>query len=611
MDTKKEILSRFFGYETFRTGQAELIDAQIAGRDVFGIMPTGGGKSICYQIPALALDGVALIISPLISLMKDQVSALCNAGIPAAFINSTLSSAQVQTALRRMCNGEYKIVYVAPERLMTDSFIAAVQRISVSMVVVDEAHCISQWGQDFRPSYLQITDFIRQLPSRPVISAFTATATKQVQEDIVSLLDLRNPLRIITGYDRPNLFFDVRHPKKKSDELLSLLSKYEGQSGIIYCSTRKETEKVCQLLTEKGFPATRYHAGLDEKERRENQDDFIYDKKQVMVATNAFGMGIDKSNVSYVIHYNMPKSVEAYYQEAGRAGRDGTAADCIMLFASGDIQTARYFIEHTQENPELTWEEREEIKARDLERLNAMVRYCRTDGCFRQYLLRYFGENAPGKCGNCGNCTEEGELQDVTIQAQMIFSCIQRIHNKIGYSLGQALVARILSGSRDKRILELNLDSLTTYGIMKQYSRPHIRSLMDKLEKKGYLHTDTKTGAVALTQKAFPVLRGTEQVLVPMPAESVVQITKAKPVSGEMNKELFEALRELRNSIADELKVPPYVIFSNATLEDMAKKKPQNREEFLQVSGVGKYKEQQYGQRFLEVIREKGSPASN
>ena len=401
---KLPLLKTFFGHEGFRTGQEPLIDALLAGRDVLGVMPTGAGKSVCYQLPALMLPGLTLVISPLISLMKDQVGALLQSGIPAAYINSSLSQEEYFSVMSGARQGEYKLLYAAPERLLTDGFLSLAKRVSISMLAVDEAHCVSQWGQDFRPSYLQIPEFIGRLPKRPVIGAFTATATRQVKEDIAKLLLLDGPLKVTTGFDRPNLFFSVERPKNKITWLYNFLTARPQESGIVYCSTRKQVEAVYETLRARGIPAARYHAGLSDEERRMNQEDFVNDRVRVMAATNAFGMGIDKSNVGFVVHYNMPKDIESYYQEAGRAGRDGSSARCVLLFSPGDVSTAKYLILNSQDNESLTEEEQDILRRRDLERLDRMTGYCKTAGCLRSYLLEYFGEEAPGECGSCGNC---------------------------------------------------------------------------------------------------------------------------------------------------------------------------------------------------------------
>ncbi len=600
---KGQILERVFGYTRFRPGQEALIDGVLAGRDVFGIMPTGGGKSMCYQVPALLLPGITLVVSPLISLMQDQVLALKAAGVPAAYINSTLTESQLRTVFTNLQEGKYKIVYVAPERLDTYGFSSVASRLRISFVAVDEAHCISQWGQDFRPSYLRIASFIKSLTQRPVVGAFTATATQRVREDVERLLDLRDPVRMVTGFDRPNLFFEVLQPKSKDPELLRLLERRKNQSGIIYCSTRKKVERVCRLLQDKGYPATRYHAGLEEQERTVNQEEFIHDRKPIMVATNAFGMGIDKSNVSFVIHYNMPKSLEAYYQEAGRAGRDGTAADCILLFSRGDVETARFLIEQAPDNEELDDEARKRVQLEDLQRLAYMTAYCKTKDCLRGFLLEYFGQAHEGKCGSCGNCGREYTPADVTRQAQMLLSCVKRIQDKLGYAVGKVTVARVLRGSREQKLLQLELDKLSTYGLMKTADRERIYELAEYLEGEGYLRTEPEYRTLQLTPKAAQVLyQGkTVQMLV---KQQALEAQPPAPASAGADPALYEILRKFRGSIAAQNRVPAYVVFNNATLEDMAAKKPVNLTQFKQVTGVGALKAEWYSEAFTRAIRE-------
>lgn len=603
---KYEVLKQYFGHSAFREGQAELIDAILSGRDVLGIMPTGGGKSLCYQVPALMLEGVTLVISPLISLMKDQVMALKDAGVRAAFINSSLTSAQMQTVYRNIRAGAYKIIYVAPERLDGDGFVSLAHSLRVSLVAVDEAHCISQWGQDFRPSYLRILDFIKKMPRRPVVAAFTATATKRVREDIERILQLQKPLKIVTGFDRPNLNFEVLYPKNKAATLRSLIDARPGQNGIVYCATRKSVESICQELQTVGIQATRYHAGLSDEERRKNQEDFLYDRCSVMVATNAFGMGIDKSNISYVIHYNMPKSLEAYYQEAGRAGRDGERADCLLLYSPGDVQTAKFLIQSSGENEALTAEEREAVIEQDIKRLQVMIGYCKTTDCLRGYILGYFGQAHPENCGNCGNCRANFSRQDITAQAQMILSCVKRAYDKLGYSVGATLIIHTLAGSTEQRVLELGLDKLSTYGLMKDVSRTQIRAYMEQLEADSYLEADPVHGGILLTEKAGAVLFRGESVFMTtrtLLAAEKKREKKKNAVVEHIDNSLFETLRALRFQLSQEENVPAYIIFSNATLSDMAAKAPKTMNEFLEVSGVGEVKAERYGKIFMDEIK--------
>lgn len=604
---KYTILKRCFGHAGFRQGQEELIDAVLSGRDALGIMPTGGGKSLCYQVPALLLPGVTLVISPLISLMKDQVTALKKAGIPAGFLNSSLSAEQLRLVYGRARKGEYKLLYIAPERLGTEGFSALTQAIPVSLVAVDEAHCISQWGQDFRPSYLKISEFLAALPRRPVVAALTATATAEVRQDIIRLLGLKDPLCRVTGFDRPNLFFDVQRPRNKMSALLGLLQSRRDKTGIVYCATRASVERICKALCDRGIAATRYHAGLEEAERRQNQDDFTFDRKSVMVATNAFGMGIDKSNVNYVIHYNMPKSLEAYYQEAGRAGRDGESADCILLYSAGDVETAKFLIENGSSG-ELGEAEQALVRQRDYERLNTMAGYCKTTGCLRGYILDYFGQPHSEACGSCGNCLGNYQNEDITVSAQMLLSCVLRVRERLGYYVGKTLIIQTLRGSRDQRVLELGLDTLSTYGLMKALSAEQVRTYIDYLESEGYLRTNSSHFTLEPGESASAVLFGGRQVLMPVrtdrsptgPEKS--RRGKVRPAPAEGSEDLFSALKAVRTRIAQEENVPAYLVFSNATLTDMAAKAPRTMEEFLEVSGVGEVKAARYGEAFLNEI---------
>lgn len=601
-----EVLQQYFGHDAFRDGQEPLVDALLGGRDVFGIMPTGGGKSLCYQVPALMLPGVTLVISPLISLMKDQVMALRDAGVAAAFLNSALSYEEMQRVCRRMETGTYKIVYVAPERLTTEEFVTRAQRMDISLVAVDEAHCISQWGQDFRPSYLKIADFLQTLPRRPLLGAFTATATARVQEDIVRVLGLRNPLRIVTGFDRPNLYFEVQKLQDRMAALIRLIEARRDKSGIVYCATRANVERVCEQLNRRGIAATRYHAGLSAEERQQNQDDFQYDRKTVMVATNAFGMGIDKSNVGFVLHYNMPKSLEAYYQEAGRAGRDGEPADCILLYSGSDIMTAKFLIQNSGENTELREDERAQVLHQDLQRLDCMVGYCKTTACLRGYILDYFGQPHAGTCANCGNCRAAYELLDIRIPAQMILSCIKRVRDALGYSVGATLIVHVLRGSKAKRVLELGLDRLSTYGLMQRVPTVRVREYLDFLELEGYVRTESVHATLELTPKAADVLFGNVTVEMPVrctPEAPKQRRKKAVALPADTSAELLDVLKSVRTRLAQEENVPAYIVFSNATLADMVAKRPHTVEEFLEVNGVGARKSERYADAFLTAIR--------
>ena len=607
----RAVLKQYFGHSAFRPGQERLVNALLSGRDVLGVMPTGAGKSLCYQIPALMLSGVTIVVSPLISLMKDQVAALVQAGIPAAFLNSTLTATQYETVLSRVWRGDYRILYVAPERLETARFLQLVAGLTVPLVAVDEAHCVSQWGQDFRPSYLQIAGFLEQLPRRPVVGAFTATATAQVSDDIVRLLGLREPLVLTTGFDRPNLSFAVEHPQQKGSYLYDFVLRRRDRCGIVYCATRKRVELVCAGLNQRGIEATCYHAGLPDEERRQNQEDFVFDRKPVMVATNAFGMGIDKSNVSYVVHYNMPKNLENYYQEAGRAGRDGEAAECVLLFSPGDVRTARFLIENSHENDGLSEEERKQVLLRDRERLEQMVGYCKTTRCLRSYILEYFGQTPIANCGNCGNCKGQFAERDITIEAQKILSGVARVEQNHPYGLGINLIVLMLRGSREKRVLQLRLDTLSTYGIMKDVSADKLRDYIDLLEKEGYLkRTEGEFPVLRCTRQAREVLfRGKKVAIrerVPSRAERAARRNRAEAPRelSLADNGLFEALRSLRAELAQQENVPAYIIFSNATLVDMAVRHPETRAELMEVSGVGHVKAERYGARFLKAVRD-------
>ncbi len=603
MDAKRTLLKQYYGHSDFRPGQEPLVDALLNHRDVIGVMPTGAGKSICYQLPALLLPGLTLVISPLISLMKDQVTALAQAGVPAAFLNSSLDAEEYRDVYRRIRRGACKLLYIAPERLQAEGFRRLVEDLPISLVAVDEAHCVSQWGQDFRPSYLEIAGLLRSLPERPTVGAFTATATAAVRQDIETLLELQNPLRITTGFDRPNLFFEVVHSKDKDLWLSRFLAEHPAQSGIVYCSTRKTVDSVYASLLAQGIPAARYHAGLEDGERRQNQEGFVFDQARVMVATNAFGMGIDKSNVGFVVHYNMPKDLESYYQEAGRAGRDGGPARCVLLYAPGDVRTAKFLITNSQENQEGDPQRLE----RDLERLNRMIAYCKTGRCLRAEILDYFGEIHGGSCGNCGNCAGDFTDRDITVEAQKILSAVARVEKRYVYGLGAATIIKLLRGSRDKRVLQLGLDQLPTHGALKALDRDRIQRYIDALTEEGYLVTEGgEYPVLRLTAQAGDVLFRGKKVLFRdrvRPAEETAA-PAAPAVSQTADGGLLAALKSLRFRLAQEAGIPAYMVFSNATLTEMAALRPLTMEEFLQVPGVGKVKAERYSRVFLQAIQD-------
>ena len=599
--TKQDVLKQYFGYDTFRGGQEEIIDALLARRDVLAVMPTGAGKSVCYQVPALLLPGITLVVSPLVSLMRDQVTQLVQMGVPAAYLNSSLTYRQYLLALDRAREGRYKIIYVAPERLDTEGFQSFVRSAQISMVAVDEAHCISQWGQDFRPAYLNIPDFVDRLPQRPVVGAFTATATSEVREDIQRLLELEAPLSITTGFDRDNLYLEVCRPSVKRVELLARVRERPGECGIVYCSTRKNVEEVCQFLQSSGISATRYHAGLEPEERQQNQEDFLFDRVQVMVATNAFGMGIDKSDVRFVIHYNMPKNLESYYQEAGRAGRDGSPAECILLYSPQDVRTNRYLIENSDPNPDLDFETQEKLIQREYDRLRKMTYYCTTADCLRAFILKYFGEPAEEYCGNCSSCAGGSILVEATVEAQQVLSCVART----GQRLGISMICDILRGSENERVLQMNLQTQSTYGLMREKPIFEIKRIIDALLMQELLiQTDGQYPVLKLTQNARPVLLGEKsfEMRIPVPQEKAKKPDKA---AGDADPELFARLKKLRAALAAKASVPAYVVFTDTTLRDMCAKMPTDEQELLQVSGVGERKAHRYGKAFLEEINRK------
>ena len=604
---KFEILKQIFGYDTFREGQETLVDSTLSGRDVLGIMPTGAGKSLCFQVPALLFPGITIVVSPLISLMKDQVSALNAAGVHAAYINSSLTEGQYRKAMELARQGRYKIIYVAPERLMTESFLSLIQAVEISMVAVDEAHCISQWGQDFRPSYLKIVDFISQLPRRPVIGAYTATATKAVREDILCILGLQNPKVMVTGYDRKNLYFAVEKPKDKMNALLEYLRKNPEKSGIIYCNTRKTVEEVQEALLGAGYPAVRYHAGLSDREKKENQEEFIYDRKPIMVATNAFGMGIDKSNVRFVIHYNMPKDIESYYQEAGRAGRDGEPGECILYYKAQDVKMNEFLIQQ-QGNEELDFEEQALIRERNMERLRKMTFYCFTNECLREYILRYFGEYGGNYCGNCKNCLTEFEDLDVTEETRSILGLVK----STGERYGIVAVCDGVRGARTEKVRQFGLEENLHYGELNKTTNARIRQIINDLLVKDYLVlTSGDYPVLKLGEKGRDFLKGEkpETVVLKLPRQQEKEESRPKKQKAKRNEEtkypqLFEMLRQKRYQMAQEAHIPPYIIFSDKTLREMSAYLPVTREEMLEINGVGNNKYQKYGKVFSDIIKE-------
>ena len=594
-----EVLKNYFGYDTFRPGQEEIIEAILNGRDAMAIMPTGAGKSVCYQVPALLLPGITLVVSPLISLMQDQVKALNDVGVHAAFINSALTEGQIRKALSLAAQGVYKIIYVAPERLESWEFLDFATHTEISMVTVDEAHCISQWGQDFRPSYVKIVDFIRKLGRRPVVSAFTATATENVRDDILRTLQLANLNVVVTGFDRENLYYSVEHIRKKDDFILDYIEKHPSDSGIIYCATRKNVDKLYEELFKRGVAVTRYHAGLGGAERKKNQEDFIYDRAPVVVATNAFGMGIDKSNVRFVIHYNMPQSMENYYQEAGRAGRDGEPARCILLFSPQDMMINRFLLEQ-KDFSELTGEEARLIRQRDTRRLQTMEQYCRGTGCLRNYILQYFGEETEDPCENCGNCHREYTEIDLTEEARQVVKCVTETRGRYGIQI----VIGTLLGANRVRLRELGMMNYESYGSLKEKKEADLRALISQMVSEGYLRqTEEQYSVLKLMKEDARVMLRTWKAKEP---EKKKKTAKVKSTDGltSAGSELFEVLRKLRMEIARENGVPPYIVFNDKTLIDMCVKLPATEEEFLEVSGVGENKRKKYGRQFLDAIAE-------
>ena len=582
-----DVLHKYYGYTSFRKGQENIITSIINKEDVLAIMPTGGGKSICYQVPALCLDGITIVISPLISLMKDQVDALKTMGVKARLINSSLSNSEYNEALEEIENDECKIIYIAPERLDSMEFVNIIRGKNISQVAIDEAHCVSQWGHDFRVSYKKIPYFINRLDKRPIVTAFTATASNEVREDIINILNLHNPAVYITGFDRENLSINIVKSSSKNKYTLDYVENHKNESGIIYASTRKEVETIYEGLLKRNYSVAKYHAGLSNEARKEYQENFINDDIKIMVATNAFGMGIDKPNIRWVLHYNMPQSIENYYQEIGRAGRDGEDSECVLLFSPGDVHTQKYLVEVGIENPD-----RKRVQYKKLQQMVDLV-YSNT--CYRKNILNYFGEIFLEDCNNCSNCLNEGEVVDKTLDAQKVISCIARMKR----SFGATMIIDVLRGSKNKKVLDLGFDTLTTYGIMKNYSNEDLKTFINTLVSHGFLDVVENIGP----RGSFPTIKLNEQSLKVIREEIKVEFKEDKVTKSRyVENELYEMLVSLRSEIAKEEGIAPYMVFGDATLKNMASVYATNKEEMLNISGVGQIKYEKYGKRFEDII---------
>ena len=597
----ESLLKQYFGYTSFRPGQHEVIQTLLEGRDCLAIMPTGAGKSICFQLPALMMPGVTLVISPLISLMKDQVDSLVNQEIPATYINSQCTFEEAKARFAAIRAGRVKLVYISPERLENEFFTSFMQSLPISMFIIDEAHCVSQWGHDFRPSYCAIKDWIAALPRRPVVGAFTATATEKVKEDMMTLLGLEKERIFIGGFDRPNLYFRVVRTNRKLDFALAYVQQHQEDSGIIYAATRKEVDRVYEELTRRGIRAGRYHAGLSDDVRRTMQDAFTYDRLQVIVATNAFGMGIDKSNVRYVIHYQMPKNIESYYQEAGRAGRDGAPGECILLFSRQDIMIQKFLIEQSVHDPQQ--------QAVEFRLLNAMVRYCEGNHCLRHYILTYFGEHPSWqRCEKCGNCDQETVEEDMTEQVRSICLCVDELKGRFGMTM----VCDILKGSQNAKVRRYGFENNSAFGMLGDFTLSEVRDMVRQCIDDGYLdQSDGKYPVVSLTADGRQALSGSRRIVQQkvVAADPVPELPKrqqkrrAGAIDEDALRPLFDTLRAVRLELAKDEHIPPFVIFSDATLWDMAALKPDSLDAMSQIKGVGSFKLHKYGRRFVGAIQ--------